>query len=64
MVKVAEFIDQVRKEARKISWSTRKETTLSVMMVFGMVVVASLFFLLVDMTMYKVVNFLLNVGVN
>ena len=64
MLKVTEFVDQVVKEAKKITWSSRKETTLSVMLVFGMVVVASLFFFLVDMTMYKMVQLLLNLGVN
>ena len=64
MLKVTEFIDQVVKETKKISWSTRKETTVSMMMVFGMVLIASLFFLLVDMTMYKVIQLLLNFGVN
>lgn len=64
MLKVTEFVDQVIKEAKKITWSTRKETTLSMILVFVMVVVASLFFFLVDMTMYKIVQLLLNLGVN
>jgi preprotein translocase subunit SecE len=64
MLKVTEFIDQVVKETKKITWSSRKETSVSVMLVFGMVLVASLFFFLVDITMYKVVQFLLNFGVN
>ena len=64
MLKVTEFVDQVVKEAKKITWSSRKETSLSVMLVFGMVVIASLFFFLVDMTMYKIVQLLLNLGVN
>ena len=64
ILKITEFANQVVKETKKISWSSRKETSFSVMLVFGMVVVASLFFLLVDMTMYKVVKFLLNLGVN
>ena len=63
MLKVTEFIDQVVKETKRITWSSRKETSVSVMLVFGMVLIASLFFLLVDMTMYKVVQFLLNLGV-
>jgi len=64
MLKVTEFIDQVVKETGKISWSTRKETTVSVMMVIVMVIIASLLFLLVDTALHKVVQLLLNLGVN
>ena len=64
MIKVAEFVDQVVKEAKKISWSSRKETTVSMMMVVVIVAIASFFFFLVDMSMYKVVQLLLNLGVN
>ncbi len=44
----AQFVRQVRNEFRKISWSTRKETIMSTIMVFAMVVVMGIFFLLVD----------------
>ena len=63
MMKVTEFVDQVVKETRKINWSTRKETLGSLAMVIVMVVIASLFFLGVDMVMYKLVNIILNLGV-
>jgi preprotein translocase subunit SecE len=64
MLKVTEFIDQVVKETGKISWSTRKETTVSMMMVIVMVIIASLLFLLVDTALHKIVQLLLNLGVN
>ncbi len=63
MVKISEFIDQVIKENKKITWSTKKETLLSVMMVIVMVAVASLFFLGTDVVIYKLVNEVLNIGV-
>lgn len=63
-MKVKEFIGQVIKETSKITWSTRKETSVSVMLVLVMVLLASLFFLLVDMSAYKAVQMLLNLGVN
>lgn len=44
----AQFVRQVRNEFRKITWSTRKETTMSTIMVFAMVIVMGIFFLLVD----------------
>ena len=64
MLKVTEFIDQVTRETRKVTWSTKKETMVSVTMVFIMVIIASLFFLGVDVVMYKLVNIILNLGVN
>jgi preprotein translocase subunit SecE len=39
-----QFFREVRAEARKITWTTRKETWITSVMVFIMVVLASLFF--------------------
>ena len=64
MLKVMEFIDQVAKETKKITWSTRKETTVSMMLVIVMVIIASLFFLGADVVIYKLVSTILNLGVN
>jgi preprotein translocase subunit SecE len=43
-----EFLQQVRSEAAKVTWPTRKETLITTAMVFLMVVLASVFFLVVD----------------
>jgi preprotein translocase subunit SecE len=43
-----EFLQEVRQEARKITWPTRKETMITTVMVMIMVVLASVFFLVVD----------------
>lgn len=43
-----EFAQQVREEARKISWPSRKEVMISTVMVMIMVAMASVFFLVVD----------------
>lgn len=43
-----EFAQQVREEARKISWPSRKEVMVSTVMVMIMVAMASVFFLIVD----------------
>jgi preprotein translocase subunit SecE len=43
-----EFLREVRDEARKVTWPTRREMGISTIMVVIMVVVASLFFLAVD----------------
>src|ERR1700733_11980456 len=42
------FLQEVRAEGEKVTWPTRKETTITTIMVFVMVFVASLFFLAAD----------------
>ncbi|MGE3227777.1 MAG: preprotein translocase subunit SecE [Parvibaculaceae bacterium] len=43
-----EFLQEVRQETRKITWPSRKETMITTVMVLIMVVLASVFFLVVD----------------
>jgi len=57
-----EFLQQVRAEAAKVTWPTRKETLVTTAMVFLMVVVASVFFLLVDIVIRWGVGLVLGVG--
>ena len=44
----AQFVQEVRQETSKVTWPTRKETGVSTVMVFVMVIFAALFFFLVD----------------
>ena len=44
----AQFASQVRAEARKIVWPSRKETWITSVMVFIMVLLAAVFFWIVD----------------
>ena len=57
-----DFLTQVRSEAAKVTWPTRKETTVTTMMVFVMVFVASIFFLLADQVMRVGIGFLLGIN--
>ena len=57
-----EFLQQVRTEASKVTWPTRKETTITTVMGFIMVVVASLFFVAVDQVMRFGVGLILGIG--
>ena len=57
-----EFLQQVRSEAAKVTWPTRKETTVTTIMVLIMVIVASLFFLVADYVMGSMVRLLLGLG--
>ena len=56
------FLQEVRAEAQKVTWPTRKETTVTTIMVFVMVVIASIFFLLADQVMRMAVSFLLGIN--
>ena len=64
MAKISPFksLQEVRAEAQKVTWPTRKETTVTTMMVFVMVFVASIFFLLADQVMRLGVGFLLGIN--
>lgn len=44
-----QFIQQVRAEVGKVVWPTRREVTLTTIMVFIMAAVMAMFFTLVDM---------------
>ena len=56
------FMQEVRAEAQKVTWPTRKETTVTTIMVFVMVVISSIFFLLADQVMRVAVSFLLGMN--
>jgi len=56
------FLQEVRAEAQKVTWPTRKETTVTTIMVFVMVTVAAIFFLLADQVMRIGVGFLLGIN--
>lgn len=44
----AQFIKEVRQETSKVTWPSRKETSISTGMVFILVIIAAIFFLIVD----------------
>ena len=54
----AEFINQVRAEARKIVWPTSRETVQTTIMVLFMTTILSLFFLGVDTIFNFIVSWL------
>ncbi|WP_218032817.1 preprotein translocase subunit SecE [Pararhodospirillum oryzae] len=47
----------------KVTWPSRKETTISTTMVFVMVFLAALFFLFVDFVLAEGVQFIFGLGV-
>ena len=61
-VSPAQFVRQVRQEVARISWASRRETGTATLTVFIMVSIAAVFFLLVDMVLSNVVQFVLGLG--
>ncbi|MFO7477612.1 MAG: preprotein translocase subunit SecE [Methyloceanibacter sp.] len=57
-----EFIQQVRTEASKVTWPTRRETLITTAMVLLMSVVAAIFFLFADWVISTIVTFILGFG--
>ena len=58
----AEFVQQVRQELTRVTWPTRKETTVTTAMVFVMVFVAAAFFMVADWVVRMAVTFVLGIG--
>jgi preprotein translocase subunit SecE len=58
----AQFLHEVRQEAAKVTWPTRKESLISTGMVFVMVILAAIFFLLVDQVMAFGVKLIFGLG--
>ncbi len=56
------FLQEVRQEVSKVTWPTRKETGISTAMVFLMVILATLFFFLVDQIMANGVQLIFGLG--
>ena len=59
---VAEFVQQVRQELTRVTWPTRKETTVTTAMVFVMVFIAAIFFFVVDQVLSYGVRVLFGLG--
>ncbi len=56
------FFSEVRAEARKVTWATRQEVWVSTFMVLMMVLLATIFFFVVDLVIGLVVNTLLGIS--
>jgi preprotein translocase subunit SecE len=54
-----EFVQEVREEARKITWPSRREVMISTVMVMIMVTMAAVFFLVVDFVLKQGIDKLL-----
>jgi preprotein translocase subunit SecE len=57
-----QFLREVRAEARKVTWTSWKETWITSVMVGVMVVAASLFFFSIDALFGVIINYVLKLG--
>ena len=56
------FLQEVRAEADKVTWPTRRETFITTAMVFVMVAATSIFFTVADQLIRILITFILGVG--
>ena len=56
------FIQDVKQEAFRISWPTKKDTMTGALMVFGLASIAAIFFLLLDQILRYLLNIILNLS--
>jgi preprotein translocase subunit SecE len=62
MANAFEFIQQVRAEATRVVWPSRRETMITTLMVVALAVACSLFLLLVDEALRIAVSLILGFG--
>lgn len=62
MVNPFTFIQEVRAEAKKVTWPSRRETMVTTGLVIAMVLLASLFFVLVDSVLRFIVKIVIGGG--
>ena len=58
-----QFLQEVKQEAFKVSWPTRKETLQGTLMVVAMAIIAALFFLLLDQILKFFLDIILQVSI-
>ena len=58
----AQYVREVIGEVKKVTWPTRKETTVTTIMVFIMVALAAVFFMVVDLILSWGVKYVLGLG--
>jgi preprotein translocase subunit SecE len=61
-VSIVQFFREVRAEARKISWTSRRETWITSVMVFIMILLTAFFFVVVDLGLRALMQFILKLG--
>jgi preprotein translocase subunit SecE len=55
------FLQEVRSETAKVTWPSRRETTITTIMVFIMVALSSIFFFFADQFIRLLITFILGI---
>ena len=61
-VNPVKFLREVRAEASKVTWPSRRETLITTALVIVMVLIASVFFVSVDQVLRLLVTFILSLA--
>ena len=56
------FIQEVKQEAFRITWPTKKDTLMGAVMVFGLATIAAVFFLILDQILRYLLNLVLTIN--
>lgn len=62
MISPVEFVRQVKREASKVTWPTRKEVGVTTIMVFILVLLIAAYFILVDFGISNIIKAILKVA--
>ncbi len=57
----AKFVREVRQEMKRVSWPTRKETTVFTTMVLLIAALASVFFVVVDLVAGSLIHYIIGI---
>ena len=63
MINPLKFIQEVKREAFKVTWPTGKETMTGAIMVVVLAIIASIFFLLLDQLYKYLLDIFLNLSI-
>jgi preprotein translocase subunit SecE len=56
------FIQEVKQEAYRVTWPTKKDTMTGALMVFGLASIAAIFFLILDQILKYLLNLILTIN--
>lgn len=62
MINPTKFLKEVRSETKKVTWPSRRETTVTTIMVFIMVALAAVFLMVSDQIIAKIIQLILGIG--
>ena len=56
------FAQEVKQEAFRVTWPTKKDTMMGSLMVFGLATLAAIFFLILDQILRYLLNIILTIN--